>query len=465
MLIKFLNHGTGSGVKAAKYLLGRSDANGEMRKDVIVLRGDPLLVGHLADSLKFRNKYTSGVFAWHPDDDPTEGDMAQVLDDIEALAFAGLVPSQYAIAAVLHVGQDNSKHIHWITPRVELSSGRTFNAAPPGHLRAFDALRDKWNYSRGWARPDDPDRRRLLQPGPSWRAHKPKPEGSASYGSLSADDGALEAALTLEPDTRKVLEGLAIELVFGEEVNTRQELVDRFKCFAEVTRAGADYISVKIKGADRAIRLKGEIFNVNADYSAIRAASVDSAVDQKPLRAYARKPKEAIDGVKAADAKARLDTEIAARLAYNRKRYPLLTLVPSPVPNHHEPDGQEDVPEDRSSIQDAMEESLLLYGRTPYLAALDELVDLVPETIDERYSKKEALDHAHNERTGNTAFQDLKATAGRTYTADSSIDRASNAIGKCIDSVVRTCRRILDFTQRQQRSLTSSGTTSQNHKQ
>ena len=466
-MIKFLSHGTGSGVKAVKYLLGRLDANGEERKEVIVLRGDPVLVGRLTDTLKFKHKYTSGVIAWHLDDNPTDEDIAQILDDFEALAFAGLAPSQYALSAILHVDHNGSKHIHWIAPRVELSSGHSLNVAPPGHLTAFDALRDRWNYRRGWARPDDPDRKRLFNPGPSWRAQERKRISSSLAGSLIAgnhqEDG-FEVALATEPDTRQILVDLAIQLVFEEKVNSRQELVEGFKRFAEVTRAGADYISVKTNGADKAIRLKGEIFNVNSDYSAIRAAAVGRQVDQEPLHAYAKKRINVINDVKASEANARLDLAIAVRQTYNRKRFPLLELALSPVPMRHKSVRREDLPEFKSSSNGSLEESLLLYGRTPYLAALDELVDLVPETFDEPYTQKEALNHAHNERTGNTAAEDLEAATRGTYAADSSIDKAAKAVGRCIDSVVRTCRRALDFAQRQQRSLSLGGAVSQNHK-
>lgn len=470
MLIKFLSHGTGSGVNAAKYLLGRFDANGQERKEVTVLRGDPLLVGRLADTLKFKNRYTSGVLAWHLDDDPSSEDLAQVLDDMEALAFSGLAPAQYVFSAVLHVSQDNSKHIHWFTARVELSSGRSFNAAPPGHLSAFDALRDKWNFRRGWSRPDDPNRLRLFNRGSSWhgrdRQRKNQSLGLSLHSSNHEVDG-FEFAFSIEPDTLKVLEDLAIQLVFEGGVINRQELVDGFNRWGEVTRTGADYISVKVNGAKKAIRLKGEIFSIDADYIAIRFAAVGRQVDEGPLRAYADKPNDIVDDIKAEEANAKLGAAMASRWGYNQKRYPRFKFVPSPSPSPKSIENvkQEDASKYKSIVADALEESLLLTGRSPYLSAIDELVDCLSEPIDKPKTQHESMNHAHNERTGNAAFQDLEATARRTYDADSSFGRAANAVGRCVDSVIRTCRRAVEFIQREQQSVNRRGAASKNRKQ
>ena len=41
-------------------------------------------------------------------------------------------------------------------PRIELDTGKALNIAPPGHEKYFDPLRDYFNYSKGWSRPDDP---------------------------------------------------------------------------------------------------------------------------------------------------------------------------------------------------------------------------------------------------------------------------------------------------------------------
>ena len=83
MMIKFLGFGKGSGQRASTYLLSLKDHSVKVRAGVTVLRGDPGLVGQVADSLDFRHHYTSGVLAWAPDDKPTSDQIEKVLDSFK----------------------------------------------------------------------------------------------------------------------------------------------------------------------------------------------------------------------------------------------------------------------------------------------------------------------------------------------------------------------------------------------
>ena len=102
MLVKFLARGTGSARDAADYLLGERDAAGKPREGVEVLRGDPHRVAAVGDTLPFEHRYTSGVIAWAPEDEPTDQQIGAVLDAFEETAWAGLEFDRYAWAAVLH---------------------------------------------------------------------------------------------------------------------------------------------------------------------------------------------------------------------------------------------------------------------------------------------------------------------------------------------------------------------------
>ena len=96
MMIKFLKHGAGSAAAATDYLTRVLDSKGEVREEVDVLRGDPGQVADVAESLEFEHMYTSGVFAWAPEDKPTEEQIDQTLDEFERLAWSGLEPDRYA---------------------------------------------------------------------------------------------------------------------------------------------------------------------------------------------------------------------------------------------------------------------------------------------------------------------------------------------------------------------------------
>ena len=128
MHIKFLAHGTGAARKAAAYLLGEQDATGKPREGVEVLRGNPDMVAAMADSLDFEHRYTSGVIAWAPDDQPTDEQIEAVLDAFEKTAWAGLEPDRYAWAAVLHRERGGGAHVHVLAARCDLETGRSLNS-------------------------------------------------------------------------------------------------------------------------------------------------------------------------------------------------------------------------------------------------------------------------------------------------------------------------------------------------
>ena len=124
MLNKFLQHGKGDPALASSYVLDDVDHLNVARADVQVLRGDPQTFTALANSITNVWRYTSGVFAFSLDDNPSDDDINEYLDAFEAHAFAGLKPNQYHFTAVLHEEPNGSKHIHFLVPRVELTTGK-----------------------------------------------------------------------------------------------------------------------------------------------------------------------------------------------------------------------------------------------------------------------------------------------------------------------------------------------------
>lgn len=48
---------------------------------------------------------------------------------------------------------------------MELSTGKAFNAFPPGWEKDFAPLRDLENLRNGWTRPNDPERARMFASG------------------------------------------------------------------------------------------------------------------------------------------------------------------------------------------------------------------------------------------------------------------------------------------------------------
>lgn len=300
MLITVSDHGTGDGNQAVDYLLGTHDHLGEERAEVTVLRGNPRMTAQLINSLTTKHRYTSGVVAWAPEDAPTRAEIAAVLDDIERASFAGLRPDQYDWCCVLHRDADGGVHVHFLIPRVELVSGRSFNAFPPGWRKDFDALRDAWNFSKGWARPDDPARARPVQPG--------------AMAPVTASR--LIAGLDVEPDPRLSITDWLVSRVETGLVRDRADVLASLAELGEINREGNDYISVRLAPGAKPIRLKGAIYvdSFNSEtFIAQRAAASRSGTDPAP----ARRPDRA-----AADAARReLEEAVLRRAAFNTKRF------------------------------------------------------------------------------------------------------------------------------------------------
>ena len=135
MHVKFIARGTGSAGAAVDYLLGERDAAGQPRAGVEVLRGDPEQVAAVADSLAFEHKYRSAVIAWSPEDWPTDGQIEAVLDEFEKTAWAGLDADRYSWTAVLHRERGGGVHVHVLTARCDLETGRSLNIGRPAGRR------------------------------------------------------------------------------------------------------------------------------------------------------------------------------------------------------------------------------------------------------------------------------------------------------------------------------------------
>jgi hypothetical protein len=300
MHVKFLSHDKGSGRAAVAYLLGEKDSQGRVRADVQVLRGNPEQLGQLIDSLKFVNRYSSAVIAFHKDDEPTDAEIQNVLDDFERVAFAGLKPNQYAWSAVLHEESDGSKHIHIIAPRVELTTGKSMNIAPPGWQRRYDPMRDALNYEHGWARPDDPRLARLVQPGP--------------VGNFAGWKAGTDAR-------QQITEWLTAQIASGQ-VNNRQDVLNALASIGQINRQGRDYISIRVEDGAKPIRLKGAIYDEEFNGETLREAA--TAAQRRP------EGREQPDLSAAHEARARLAEVIRGCAEYNEKRYP------EPEPSHRE---------------------------------------------------------------------------------------------------------------------------------
>ena len=299
MLVKFLARGTGSAGDAADYLLGERDAAGKPREGVEVLRGDPHQVAAVADTLPFEHKYTSGVIAWAPEDEPTDAEIEAVLDAFEETAWAGLDFDRYAWSAVLHRERGGGAHVHVLAARCDLETGRSLNIAPPGWEKTFGPLRDAFNAEHGWARPDDPARARVQQPG-----HRAYIEATR-----------LQASLRLESSPRDLIRDYLLQRVEHGTVRNRHEVVDALReAGLEVPRQGMDYITALDPETGDRWRLKGGLYGVDFQRERLDRAAAEAAGERT-------QGDRGVDRERARAARRELAARREERAAFHRARY------------------------------------------------------------------------------------------------------------------------------------------------
>lgn len=308
MHLKFFSYGSGDPQRAVSYLLGEKDHNGQVRPVVKVLRGQPEIVAAVAAASTNVLRYTSGMIAWSPGDQATEEEVNAVLDDFERLAFAGFEADQYSYCAVSH-----GDHVHFFVARLELSSGKSMNIAPPKLRLDFDHLRDYWNFRTGWSRPDDPARARHFQPGD----FRKRELSDAEKVSLEAQELGISVSDLLgstgqDVDLKVVIADNILRMVVDGSVKNRDDVRNELSSFGQVTRDGEDYISIKSHQTGKSMRFKGALFRRDFDGGTFLEAY------KKPMPTERSEP----DPVLAELAKRAMEAAIQRRARYNQKRYP-----------------------------------------------------------------------------------------------------------------------------------------------
>jgi len=310
MLIKFFRNGKGAGAGPVGYLVADKvlayddnrdlirDADGQpltVTRDPIpeVLRGNHDRTEALIDASRHQWTYRAGVISFAAEDAPTEDQQAEVMDHFEHLAFAGLDPTQYDMLWVRHTHEDRVE-LHFCTPRLELTSGRSLNIAPPGYEKAFDSLRDVMNQRYGWADPMELDR-------------------------------VQEVRDTIETPTRAQgrdeLHAWLQDQISVGLVTDRATMIDALTDAGyDLPRVGKAHLTARDPDTDERWRLKGEIFHENwqAD-TAEREAERGTGHDPAGLRR--------LDGIPAGELQDRFEQNCDHRASYNRDRYPQLSAT------------------------------------------------------------------------------------------------------------------------------------------
>ncbi len=308
MIISFFATGTGGGAAPVDYLTAREvlayDENRNLIRDDTgqpqtkirdplpeVLHGNPDQTRDLINASPNKWSYTAGVISFADSDDPSPDAQQEAIELFEALAFAGLDRDQYDCLWVRHSHEGNVE-LHFCTPRLELSTGKALNIAPPRHENAFSSLRDLMNKTHGWADPLEPDRAR-------------------------------EVSVTIEAPTRaqgrEALHDWILDQISVGTITDRASMIDALADAGfDIPRASKNYITAQDPDTGERWRLKGEIFHDDWQAEPPRRETERGPGDstQRPRR---------LDGISTGELQERLQQHCDQRAAYNRDRYQVLS--------------------------------------------------------------------------------------------------------------------------------------------
>ena len=301
MLIKAFPHGKGGGSSPIGYLL-RLDYHGRKESPPEVLRGDPLMTRDLIDSIDREWKFTSGVCSWSGEDEVTPKQIKEVMDKFEEVAFAGLEPDQYNILWVHHT-HVNRCELHFVIPRMELSTGNAFNAFPPGWQKDFDPLRDYENIKHNWTRPDDPARARMFTP------------SNADITEARLNRWGQNPTKQEKEKARDVINEYIRNQIENGLISNRSDITISLREIGlDINRESKNYITVKDSATNQKIRLTGGVYNAewsagNTDRETQEENRGRTPASREDIRRELTELEQTITGI------------INKRTDYNRKRY------------------------------------------------------------------------------------------------------------------------------------------------
>ena len=304
VIVGFSKHGKGSGGGATGYFLDPTRPGREGSPPTVV-RGNPELTRRLIDAVPFKHKYSSGILSFAPGEVITPAQESTIIDEFERFAFAGLSRERYNILWVRHSHAEHGE-LHFVTPRIEMATGRSLNICPPGEQvqKQFADFRSMVNARYGLADPEDPDRAR---------------EVSHPHSELRIVAAAKRAGKEPPPEieerleTRQQLADILFERAVHGQIQNRQQLLEQVVDLGlEVAREGRDHVTVRDPENGKKFKLKGDLYAEG--FSFARAL-------ERAARAGSRDYKRA-DPAAAARLADLVEEHIEKRTRFHRGRYP-----------------------------------------------------------------------------------------------------------------------------------------------
>jgi hypothetical protein len=306
----------------------------------------------------------------------------------------------------LHAGHHE---LHFVTPRVELVSGKSLNIHPPGRVSQalFDTFRSMVNAEYGLADPDDPARSQVV----SLPNHLAK---------LRAAEKRTGTKARKEDIREAIAEAVRREVEAGRVRD--QAGVVRYLQGAgfTITRTGEDYVTVLDPESGQRIRLKGGLYSKkHFNARETEAQGVRYGVP---------------DPARAAEHAATLERMTEARAVFHRKRYG--------VPEQDGAQQREAVQADRQPPRGALEP--LREYLTRHLGA-----EALHPTWNARRQRTRSASH---ERREDSYDRDGTAIARRRSTFGATLQRAGHRFAGALAELDRASGRL----ERASRGVTAS---------
>lgn len=280
-MINGLSKWTTNAGKAIDYFLGETyfDKEAEEWKprdpEPVILEGDPQAIKFICDKLEFKNKYTTGVLSFSPEEtakiaaNPEIKD--QILQDFKDFAFAGVPDDARQFLAIEHT-HTGRLEIHYMMPRVHLESGKYRNPFPPN----YDGKRGKGN-NEAFIKENDAYVDHACQ---KFGLTNPRDPGIIRDLKVNSFDK--------ESATKKDVHNLVCELVGSGHITCREDIQNLFvELGGTITRNGDDYLSVKFGDDQKAMRFKGDIYD-KANFGA-------KAISESEIYGETRTPQGSIE--------------------------------------------------------------------------------------------------------------------------------------------------------------------------
>ena len=215
----------------------------------VVLEGDPKSFVQACDSLTFKNKYTSGVLSFSPEEtaliNANPGLKDEILQDFKNFAFAGIPEDCRNMLAVEHT-HTGRLEIHYTIPRVHLGSGKYWNPFEPN----YEGKRGKGSDYK------------FREQNDAYIDY-----ACSRFGLQNPRDLSVARDIKINPfvkirDSKREIHNAVADLVNSGHITCRED-IERFfvKAGGVITRNSDEYISVKFGDDQKAMRFRGGIYD------------------------------------------------------------------------------------------------------------------------------------------------------------------------------------------------------------